>query len=303
MVLVGRILLAQKWSSITTRRFYAGLLLVVMRAYLYLCPNKTSSFLSNLRPAPLYLKETVMDKELQDRILRILHPPVEKPIFTEDYLITREIVTYIRGLKKRGNISRLFCPDATKGAQRSQRVEVVCADCGKVLETRMSRSEVESYIRGKRDNCWRCPVCRDKAYVEIRAKQEAREKQERAYILQNTCRYIDKYLNPANKWKPDVNTRTRIANISDTMVDTDMIRRHIQDMPYDDFLKTPYWIAISTHVRKKNNFTCEMCGATDVALHIHHPDYSFHGEELQNIGRLKCLCEDCHEKFHSTYGE
>lgn len=33
-------------------------------------------------------------------------------------------------------------------------------------------------------------------------------------------------------------------------------------------------------------------------LGARRPNYDFHGYELQNIAKLKCLCKDCHEKFH-----
>lgn len=52
------------------------------------------------------------------------------------------------------------------------------------------------------------------------------------------------------------------------------------------------------YVKVKNHYKCEMCGKTGM-LHVHHPTYDFHGRELQNINKLKCLCDSCHKIFHN----
>jgi len=79
----------------------------------------------------------------------------------------------------------------------------------------------------------------------------------------------------------------------------------IKKLPYDFFLYTWYWRLISEHVKFTSCFQCSNCWNPDspdyleIPLHVHHPDYSFHGEEITNIDKLVCLCEDCHKKEHN----
>ena len=76
------------------------------------------------------------------------------------------------------------------------------------------------------------------------------------------------------------------------------VEEHICNMDYYDFLNTPYWKAISEYVKVKNHYKCEICGEKG-SLHVHHPTYDFHGRELQNMNKLKCLCDSCHKIFHN----
>lgn len=68
-------------------------------------------------------------------------------------------------------------------------------------------------------------------------------------------------------------------------------------MDYYDFLQTPYWNAVSAQVKKRNNYKCQLCGKQGT-LNVHHPDYSFHGYETENINKLLCLCDKCHNNYH-----
>lgn len=44
---------------------------------------------------------------------------------------------------------------------------------------------------------------------------------------------------------------------------------------------------------------CEECGATDVALHVHHLTYVNLGDEKDED--LKVLCEPCHKSKHPEW--
>lgn len=235
-----------------------------------------------------------MDKGLQDKILQVLYPNTPKHIFSEDDLITREIVEFIQGLDKKGNISRLFAPTKSSGNLRRQMVEVKCDRCGTVFIDIMSRQGIESYLRDKSAGKNYCTNCKGKILLEqaqLRAQQETANKE-------RTQEYIDTFLDPDKAWISGTPVRTQMATLYDSRVDYATVKGHILVMPYEDFLRTPYWVAIAAHVRQRNHYMCEMCGATNKTLHVHHPYYSFHGEELQNTHKLKCLCEDCHKKFH-----
>ena len=79
---------------------------------------------------------------------------------------------------------------------------------------------------------------------------------------------------------------------------TDEIRSRIQNMDYQDFLKTPYWKSIALYVKEKAGKKCAMCGATK-ALEVHHLTYDNHGDELHHLDDLTCICRKCHENLHS----
>ena len=108
-------------------------------------------------------------------------------------------------------------------------------------------------------------------------------------------------LNAKRCWKDGVSVYDKLKEIGYRCwrgINWDEVEEHICNMDYYDFLNTPYWKAISEYVKVKNHYKCEICGKTGV-LHVHHPTYEFHGRELQNINKLKCLCDSCHKIFHN----
>lgn len=80
--------------------------------------------------------------------------------------------------------------------------------------------------------------------------------------------------------------------------DKEAIRVYIKDMPYDDFLLTPYWRYISEYVKFKAGYKCQLCGEK-TNLQTHHLSYSSHGSELENMRDLVCLCSKCHLNMHN----
>ena len=71
----------------------------------------------------------------------------------------------------------------------------------------------------------------------------------------------------------------------------------ILHMPYEDFLKTPYWKAISGYIKERDLHRCEKCGAQK-RLQVHHLTYQHHGDELHNMRDLVTLCRKCHNETH-----
>lgn len=76
-------------------------------------------------------------------------------------------------------------------------------------------------------------------------------------------------------------------------------KKILTKMPYDDFLKTPYWKAIATYVKNEAKRQCQMCGKYGGKLNVHHKTYKHHGEELSHIDDLICVCGPCHKKLHN----
>lgn len=70
-------------------------------------------------------------------------------------------------------------------------------------------------------------------------------------------------------------------------------------MTYAEKLKDPRWqkkrLAVLSHAR----FRCQLCGARDKTLHVHHSYYARNKEPWQQpTGSMISLCESCHDRYH-----
>lgn len=66
---------------------------------------------------------------------------------------------------------------------------------------------------------------------------------------------------------------------------------------YKDYLKTYDWNETRKIVLKEANYKCQLCGAKNVKLNVHHNTYENIGHEYRED--LVVLCDDCHKKFHN----
>jgi len=121
-------------------------------------------------------------------------------------------------------------------------------------------------------------------------------------VLENTFQYLENYLRPGKKWYREISPKERINHIRYAQVNWETVSNHIKGMDYPDFLRTPYWIAISTHKKFKAGFRCQVCNSSN-HLVTHHRDYSIHGYEHAHMWELTVLCDDCHHKFHDQASE
>lgn len=73
----------------------------------------------------------------------------------------------------------------------------------------------------------------------------------------------------------------------------------LEGLPYQDFLQTSYWKAVSRHIKKLAGFSCQICCSTE-KLSTHHRSYRHHGWEHSEVGLadLVCLCDSCHKTHH-----
>lgn len=64
--------------------------------------------------------------------------------------------------------------------------------------------------------------------------------------------------------------------------------------------ENPLWKSKREEIFKRDNYTCQDCGATGVELHCHHKRY-FRGKELWETENsyLVTLCVSCHSKRHN----
>ena len=67
------------------------------------------------------------------------------------------------------------------------------------------------------------------------------------------------------------------------------------------YLQSEVWQRTRNKILRRDNFTCQSCGAKDTQLHVHHlSDYNKLGNERHE--KLITLCPDCHTAWHQKYG-
>lgn len=71
---------------------------------------------------------------------------------------------------------------------------------------------------------------------------------------------------------------------------------------YDRF-EDPKHIAWAKAVKARDNYTCQVCEASEVYLHSHHCNsWDFFVDERFDVDNGVTLCSDCHMQFHTIYG-
>lgn len=172
-------------------------------------------------------------------------------------------------------------------------VEVSCNKCGKVFEKKLSKTALVTEINWKLNN-----VCNDcQILIDKEDKQKSLENEK--IKQENTDFFIDNYLNPVKSF---VNIKEGYYYLTHLFCDDERISDYIQEMPYKDFLNTPYWKAIAYKKKEKTLFKCELCNSNE-NICVHHKTYINHGKELYNMKDLIVLCKNCHEKFHDIVKE
>jgi 5-methylcytosine-specific restriction endonuclease McrA len=76
-------------------------------------------------------------------------------------------------------------------------------------------------------------------------------------------------------------------------------RKHateLQSLPYPEYLKTDHWQSLRKRTMGRAGYSCELCAASGVKLHVHHKHYATRG--MESLEDLIVLCEPCHQKFH-----
>lgn len=71
-------------------------------------------------------------------------------------------------------------------------------------------------------------------------------------------------------------------------------------MTYQEQIKHPKWQKKRLEIMQRDNFTCQICGAEDKTLNVHHRLYwNTHIWEYPNSIFIT-LCEDCHNISHTS---
>lgn len=94
-----------------------------------------------------------------------------------------------------------------------------------------------------------------------------------------------------------MHSTTRVTTSQSTTSDYERLTpEKARSMPYEAYLRTPYWQAV-----RRNNITraggrCRDCGRSDQVLQVHHLSYEYLGREDDRF--LVVLCASCHERRH-----
>nr|DAU90325.1 MAG TPA: HNH endonuclease bacteriophage, HNH Endonuclease, DNA.52A [Bacteriophage sp.] len=158
-----------------------------------------------------------------------------------------------------------------------------------------------------------CADCLDlkKSFVELNEHlAEERMEEDRKWLEEQADEWIEQEktltLDPTKQFNPGISVKEKFELIQppqDSKGEHErLLEQAVKSMKYHDFLKTPYWNACACRRRQMAGYACELCGATGVALQVHHKTYEHHGmEHIERILRKDTvvLCENCHAKFHN----
>jgi 5-methylcytosine-specific restriction endonuclease McrA len=162
--------------------------------------------------------------------------------------------------------------------------------------TRLIGSEVteETYEKAKKSLDY------VKGRVTIRQNNSKIKKTKRIIIVNkassvtDTRDFIEKYIE--NMSNESING-FMVPGWIHSNIDWASVRIRIMKLPYQSFLKTYYWKAITMYLKHKNGDHCTYCPA-ETGLQVHHKTYDHHGIELFYMDELEVLCDKCHKAKH-----
>lgn len=206
-----------------------------------------------------------------------------------DYLDKNVLALFSRYSKDA--VNRLFKP-LKQNENSSYKIETKCPVCGKITMVYKTKDQILRYIKSPNALKYYCRSCKSKAKIQ--------KKNEKFYTQMEltTRQYITTFLNPYKSWNKDTTISRKISVLKYMNVNHDEVKKYILSMNYSDFLQTPYWTAISEHIRICAQYKCQECGSKE-NLNIHHKTYENHGDEIHHLEDLVCLCQKCHEKHHA----
>ena len=178
--------------------------------------------------------------------------------------------------------------------------EYKCRKCGNLYQLTDSKTKLFYYIESPEKDlkCYECILEEQKELLEQRKKEQEQEK----YFLEELEKdYQDNWLNPecslvSEVYKKPWGARDEVKN-KINYIGRETIKKYANSLNYKDYLKTPYWKLVSTLVKRKANYKCQLCGS-EYDLNVHHRSYKHRGEEIFYLEDLIVLCFNCHQKFH-----
>jgi hypothetical protein len=259
-----------------------------------------------------------MKDELAEECVRLVLAHQNKP-FSPDKRISFEVFHRLaQTCKIQSEFVWLF-PTVNPKEQKGDKYlcEVRCLECMRLRDVRMGKTSVIHYFSEFRKWFLNQPYCVESVICPRCEQELEKEKAERLAAERKnwdkieaeqkqkcTFEVVYKYLNPLFSIKSDMKGALNVFSLICENACSAEIEKKIKSMPYNEFLKTPYWKLISWHCKRKHRFTCLMCNSKE-NLQTHHKDYKFHGQEhtVWGFQNLICVCDKCHSKHHGKYNE
>lgn len=224
----------------------------------------------------------------------------QKKFFIKDEMyISSKAFETLKSIKEKTSIYVISeCIEASP--QRSKLtfyVELKCDSCGAIINKKLTKTKfIEALSNKGKYLCEECQKRKEEKNAEEQAKIKKEYEQRK---IQKTKIFIQKALNPDFFWAESIPKKRYYTVLREEVSRTNEkeVADYIKNMPYKDFLQTPYWEAVANRKRYKANFKCELCNNTGL-LNVHHKSYKNHGYEVDHLEDLIVLCEDCHKKFH-----
>lgn len=116
------------------------------------------------------------------------------------------------------------------------------------------------------------------------------------------CKFMpdgQSWLNYCNFKEKQVYPLKRVEDIIPWLPADDIYQQCLQQlktMDYKEYIQTEHWQHFRSEALKHFNTTCQLCGATNERLDVHHKTYINRGRETFNDVIL--LCRHCHDLYH-----
>jgi len=198
----------------------------------------------------------------------------------------------------------LFESGLSENGQLKYSLEYYCSVCDQLFLSPFSRSksiEVLKNYRNEREPSVTCSACAERKKLADKERKKRDHEEEREKFISEKPRRIELILsgllNPEGEWK--VSSSLWFDSINIHPSDREDFAKLVCQMPYSEFLRTPYWRAVATHVKYKAGRKCQVCGSRE-NLAAHHRSYALHGYEhtWKGLKELTCLCDGCHKAHH-----
>lgn len=236
-----------------------------------------------------------------------LKPEENKKFIFHDDILKYDDMLKLRELALINKTKFRTCFEVTLTNEKDLRwtCEVKCCKCNKIvlLEKITKSSLMELLIDTKHNTSFSdyiCDTCRKKDDEEAKKEYKLYLKENMELANKNlerifSCNYTFKNINK--------NLYTLKSNIIAilTYCDKNKLTKVI-DIPYKEYLSTPYWKVVRKLKLRRANYKCELCNSSE-NLNVHHKTYKHKGTEICHLEDLIVLCQKCHAKFHDKLGD
>lgn len=194
------------------------------------------------------------------------------------------------------------------------RFYVICPICGKEFDTCLY-TVAQNISQNKKMNCQQCSIQRQKNMFKTPFNVIKEYFEERGCTLLST---EDDYENSSSKltyiarcghvnttsWAGFQNSKHYVRSECKKKLCTGEKAYNWNGGSSSKIRKNDYeYKQWRSQVFKRDNYTCQCCGARGGRLNAHHIDgKNWCNEKRTDVDNGICLCEDCHKKFHMAYG-